>query len=195
MSKIVSYYTLGPVAGDNLLDLPESLFVAPTHSKTMYLTNQLLPVYIRTMSDSSSVRSKAQAATVAILETADLLRRRFSEALEPEGVTLQQYNVLRILRTAKGPLPTLDIATRLIEQTPGITRLLDRLDRKGLVRRERDPGDRRIVNCWITLAGEQLLTRLEPAIDAIDDLPFESFEPDEVEAFVEMLEAVAIAIQ
>jgi hypothetical protein len=57
--------------------------------------------------------------------------RRLAGVVEPHGVTLQQYNVLRILRGAgEGGLPTLEIAQRMIEHAPGITRLLDRLERK-----------------------------------------------------------------
>lgn len=114
-------------------------------------------------------RSAAEEAAVAILRTADVLRRRMTAAIEPEGITPQQYNVLRILRGARGePMPTLEIAGRLIEQTPGITRLLDRLEVKGLVRRQRCPEDRRLVHCWITEAGMVLLSRLDASLEELD---------------------------
>lgn len=107
-------------------------------------------------------RSRAQEGLVALLRTTDLLRRALARVVEPHGITLQQYNVLRILRGA-GPdgLPTLEIAERMIEQAPGITRLMDRLEAKGLVRRERCPHDRRQVLCWINPAGFELLETLE----------------------------------
>jgi DNA-binding MarR family transcriptional regulator len=88
--------------------------------------------------------------------------------VETLDITLQQFNVLRILRGAgaKG-LPTLIIAERMIEQTPGITRLLDRLEAKALVRRQRCPQDRRQNLCWITPSGRALLERVdEPAVRA-----------------------------
>src|SRR5437867_4356503 len=82
--------------------------------------------------------SRRQEAAVALLRTADRLRHLLTRWLEPAGITAQQYNVLRILRGAlPGPLPTLEIAERMIERTPGITRLLDRLEAKRLVGRER----------------------------------------------------------
>src|SRR5258706_12493191 len=78
--------------------------------------------------------SKRQEAAVALLRTADVIRRLFGAVVEPKGITVQQYNVLRILRGAGEPgLPTLDIAERMIETTPGITRLIDRLETKKLV--------------------------------------------------------------
>jgi DNA-binding MarR family transcriptional regulator len=106
--------------------------------------------------------SKAAEGLVALLRTTDLVRRVLSEVVEPRGITLQQYNVLRILRGA-GPsgLPTLEIGQRMIERSPGVTRLLDRLEAKRAVRRKRCPEDRRQVLCWITPAGLEALDDLE----------------------------------
>jgi len=83
---------------------------------------------------------------------------------------MQQYNVLRILRGAgeKG-LPTLDISERMIESAPGITRLIDRLETKKLVSRERCATDRRQVFCRITAIGLTLLASLDgPVLEAAD---------------------------
>ena len=109
-----------------------------------------------------------EEAAVALLRTADLVRRTVSSVVEPQDLTPQQYNVLRILRGA-GPegLPTLEIAERMVEQMPGITRLIDRLELKQLVERERSTSDRRQVFCRITRAGLALLARLDqPLADA-----------------------------
>lgn len=109
--------------------------------------------------------SQAEEAVVALVRTADLLRRALTHLVEPQGITLQQYNVLRILRGAGTEgLPTLEIAGRMIEQAPGVTRLLDRLQAKGLVRRQRSAEDRRQIRCWIAPAGLALLERLESAM-------------------------------
>ncbi len=111
--------------------------------------------------------SVAAEAAVALLKTADVVRRTITATIEPEGITAQQYNVLRILRGAgEAGIPTLDIVDRLIEETPGITRLLDRLEAKALVRRERCPTDRRQVLCWITQAGLDTLARLDRPVAA-----------------------------
>jgi len=106
--------------------------------------------------------SKAAEGVVALLRTTDLVRRVLSGVVEARGITLQQYNVLRILRGA-GPsgLPTLEIGQRMIERSPGVTRLLDRLEAKRLVRRKRCRQDRRQVLCWITPAGLDALADLE----------------------------------
>src|SRR5687768_11507270 len=88
--------------------------------------------------------SRYQEAFLAVLRTADVIRRRVGDVVEPHGITPQQYNVLRILRGAgTAGLPTLDIADRMVEQAPGITRMIDRLEAKMLVARERGCDDRR----------------------------------------------------
>ena len=111
-------------------------------------------------------RETATAAVMDLLRTVDAVRRFLTRVVEPQGVTLQQFNVLRILRGAERAtppigLPTLEIAERMVERAPGITRLLDRLETKGLVARKRCPEDRRQVLCRITPAGLTLLARLD----------------------------------
>lgn len=111
--------------------------------------------------------SVGQEALLGILRTADHLARELGQIIEPAGVTGQQYNVLRILRGAgNAGLPTLEIAERMVERTPGITRLLDRLEAKHLVRRLRCPKDRRQMLCWITEEGLALLASLDAPVNA-----------------------------
>jgi DNA-binding MarR family transcriptional regulator len=109
--------------------------------------------------------SVAQEGVVSVMRTADLLRRRMAALVEPHGITVQQFNVLRILRGG-GPdgLPTLEVGARMVEETPGITRLLDRLESKALVRRQRCPKDRRQHLCWITKEGLDLLASLDEPV-------------------------------
>jgi DNA-binding MarR family transcriptional regulator len=117
---------------------------------------------LREIRQTRPFASAAEEATVGLLRTSDLLRRSLGEVVLPHGITLQQYNVLRILRGA-GPegLPTLEIGARMIEEAPGITRLLDRLERKALAERRRCPRDARRVLCRITRSGLRLLTELD----------------------------------
>jgi DNA-binding MarR family transcriptional regulator len=83
---------------------------------------------------------------------------------------MQQYNVLRILRGAGvRALPTLEIRERMIEQTPGITRLLDKLEQRGWVTRNRHEGDRRQVLCLITPSGKKLIDSLDDSVESIYD--------------------------
>ena len=122
-----------------------------------------------------------------------MLVRRFSNLVEPHGISLQQYNVLRILRGAgKSGTPTLDIADRMIEKTPGITRLLDKLEAKQLVRRERCPEDRRQVLCWITNAGSPcLIGRPRPALVRIRcHCESEPLTNPELRALISQLETI-----
>ena len=102
-----------------------------------------------------------------ILRTASYLRRSYADIFEERGITFQQYNVVLILRGA-GPsgLPTLEIARRMIDETPGITRLLDRLETKKLIRRERPANNRRQVICYATQKGLDLLQELDAPIRA-----------------------------
>jgi DNA-binding MarR family transcriptional regulator len=115
------------------------------------------------------LQSRTQEALLGLMRTANLVDRQLEALVGSADVSRQQYNVLRILRGAgKEGLPTLDVASRLVEQTPGITRLLDRLEKKEWIRRERCPTDRRQVLCWITPAGLALLDRLEKPLAEFD---------------------------
>jgi len=138
--------------------------------------------------------SVAQEALVALMRTADLVRRHASALLEPHGLTLQQYNVLRILRGAGADgLPTLEIADRMIERTPGITRLLDRLEAKELVRRQRCPKDRRQHLCWATPKALAILQKIDaPAMRQAEET-MKGLRHKDRETFVGLLDAVRAA--
>lgn len=114
---------------------------------------------------SKPFRSAAEEAILTLYRTADAIQRDFTRLIEPHGISPQQYNVLRILRGAGAEgLPTLEIADRMVERTPGITRLLDKLEAKQLVRRRRCPEDRRQVLCYITEAALKLLAQLDQPV-------------------------------
>jgi DNA-binding MarR family transcriptional regulator len=135
--------------------------------------------------------SRGQECVVGLLRTTDLVRRRLAGVIEPHGLTLQQYNVLRILRGAGAEgLPTLEIGARMVEQTPGVTRLIDRLVRKSLCERERGPSDRRQVLCRITPAGLALLGRIDGPILEADRACLGELVPAEVERLIGLLDAV-----
>lgn len=120
---------------------------------------------------NTPVEQPSKETILSVLKAADRIRRHFTEILKPCGLTLQQFNVLRILRGA-GPqgLPTLEVGERMIEKTPGVTRLLDRLEEKGLVSRERCHEDRRQQLCTRTQAALDLLAELdEPIVQGDQD--------------------------
>ena len=119
----------------------------------------------RELKQTRPFESPAHEAVLSLFRTADCLRRRIAEVVEAHGITTQQFNVLRILRGAGStPLPTLEIAERLVEQAPGVTRLLDRLEARHLVERERCATDRRQVLCRITPEGLSLLATLDAPV-------------------------------
>ena len=123
------------------------------------------------------------------MRTSDVVRRHLAATVGASEVTPQQYNVLRILRGAgEEGIPTLDIADRMIEQTPGITRLLDRLEAKGLARRERCPEDRRQVLCWLTDAGRELLASLDAPVNKAAKTVFADFSAAELDTLLDLLE-------
>jgi DNA-binding MarR family transcriptional regulator len=135
--------------------------------------------------------SASQEGILSLLRTADVIRRFLGRVLEPFDVTPQQYNVLRILRGAgcEG-LPTLTIGERMVEEAPGVTRLIDRLEAKGLVHRERSPQDRRQVLCWLTPEGRALAERIDGPMDEADDAALAMLTPEDQIQLIRLLDAI-----
>lgn len=140
---------------------------------------------------SRPFRSLGQEAFLALLRTTDVAKKRFSDLFATHGITFQQYNVLRILRGAGDEgLPTLEVGERMIERTPGVTRIVDRLEKKGWVSRDRGVEDRRRVWCRITGAGLELLERLDHPVDATDTAIFSALEDGDLETLIQLLDAL-----
>lgn len=141
-------------------------------------------------------RSPAQEAGISLLRAADAFRRTLAEVVVPHGITMQQYNVLRILRGAGAAgLPTLAVGERMIERTPGVTRLLDRLEADGLVIRTRCEEDRRRVFARITDEGLELLARIDAPLASAEEGVFLDFDDDEVRALAGELERVRVRLE
>jgi len=135
--------------------------------------------------------STSHEAVVDIIRTADHVRRRLFRVIAPFGITGQQFNVLRILRGAGDEgLPTLEVADRMVEQTPGVTRLMDRLEAKGLIRRQRCPRDRRQHLCWITPAGSELLGRLDGPVQQEGERLMQVFDESQRQRLIRLLDTV-----
>ena len=136
-------------------------------------------------------QSAGHEAIVGLLRTADLVRRQAAALVEPHGITLQQFNVLRILRgAAQEGLPTLEVAERMIEQTPGVTRLLVRLETKELVRRQRCPVDRRQHLCWISTKGLALLEKLDEVTARAHEDSLKGLRQKDRVALIRLLDAI-----
>lgn len=135
--------------------------------------------------------SLEQEAHLGIERTAAVLSHAVAEVLKPHGITPTQYNALRILRGAgESGLCRNEIRERLISQVPDATRLLDRMEAAGLIRRERDAGDRRFVTTRITDAGRRLADSLDAPIDALHRARLGGLGPDELRSLIGLLARV-----
>lgn len=111
--------------------------------------------------------SPEQEAHLNVVRTAAVLSDAFEQVVRPAGLTLAQYNTLRILRGAGADgLCRNELRERLVTRMPDVTRMLDRLEEAGLVLRERTDADRRLVRTRITGPGLDLLAGLDAAVDA-----------------------------
>jgi DNA-binding MarR family transcriptional regulator len=148
----------------------------------------------REIRQSTPFRSTAQEATIALLRTASVVNRSLARVVEPSGLSLAQYNALRIIRGAgTGGIPTLSIRERMIEEGTTITRLLDKLEEAGLIRRERSYPDRRQVLCFASDAGRALLDDLDPRVNAADEAVVASLDAGQLDRFIELLDLVRSA--
>lgn len=129
-------------------------------------------------------------AFVSLLRTADALMQGVAAALKPAGLSPAQYNVLRILRGA-GPdgLACREIGERMITKDPDITRLLDRLEERGLVARSRDRVDRRVITTRITDKGQRILRDLDKGIEKLHVMQLGHLGEQRLRSLLDLLEA------
>jgi len=132
---------------------------------------------------------REEEAFVNLLRTADVLLQGVAETLKPQGLSPTQYNVLRILRGAeqKG-LACREISERMITRDPDVTRLLDRLEHRGLVTRARSPEDRRVITTRITNNGLQILETLEAPIGNLHMRQLGHLKAAQLRTLIQLLE-------
>lgn len=130
-----------------------------------------------------------EAAFLDLLRTCDLLSRGPAQVLKTEELSATQYNVLRILRGTADGLPCGEIANRMITRDPDVTRLLDRLEKRGLISRWRETKDRRMVMARITPHGLQLLARLDEPVEEAHRRQLGHLGKERLRALAELLEA------
>jgi len=118
----------------------------------------------RELKKKQPFESLEQEAVLNLLRTGDRVQLEFARLFRQYGLFPAQYNILRILRGEGKRLPILEIAGRLLTQVPGITGLIDRLERAGLVARQRCDEDRRVIYVSITEAAGQLLAELDEPV-------------------------------
>ncbi len=132
-----------------------------------------------------------EAAFLDLLRTTDMLSRGLIQVLKTEDLSATQYNVLRILRGAPEGLACGEIASRMITRDPDITRLLDRLEKRGLISRCRETKDRRTVMARITPEGLKLLARLDEPVQAAHRKQLGHLGRERLRALAELLRVCA----
>jgi DNA-binding MarR family transcriptional regulator len=111
--------------------------------------------------------SREESAFLELSRTTDMLSRRLSDVLKKEELSGTQYYVLRILRGAPAGLSCGELGNQMITRDPDITRLLDRLEKRGLISRSRETRDRRTVMVRMTPAGLDLVGRFDGPVQAV----------------------------
>lgn len=112
----------------------------------------------------SRFESEQHKALLNIMFTASWIRSRHNAVLTPSGLSMQQYNILRILRGAHAPVNMQTVKERMVDRAPNATRLVDKLIEKGLVQRERATADKRVIHLGITTKGLELLGQVDELV-------------------------------
>lgn len=125
---------------------------------------------------------------VSVMRTAAILDHELNDILKPHGLTLTQYNVLRILKGAGDPgLCGREVGERLISAVPDVSRLLERMEDQGLLKRERDASDRRHVTARITEAGRRMLDTVTPELEVVERARFGKLSESTLQAMITAL--------
>jgi DNA-binding MarR family transcriptional regulator len=143
----------------------------------------------RELKQTKPVPSVEEEAFLNVLRTANALLQGLSDLLKPSDLTQTQYNVLRILRGAgHDGLTSGEVGARMITRDPDVTRLLDRLEKRGMVERWRCGEDRRVVYTRITPAGRDLIAPLDEAVADLHVAQLGHLGRDRLETLVALLE-------
>ena len=128
---------------------------------------------------------------VNVMRTADALARGGEALLKPTGLSATQYNVLRILRGAGTQgLACREVGCRMISRDPDITRLLDRMESRGLIARAREEQDRRVVKTRITPEGLRVLAELDAPVQELHRRQLNHLPAKELRQLSRLLERV-----
>jgi DNA-binding MarR family transcriptional regulator len=123
---------------------------------------------IRGRIEQRAFSGDSDETVVSVLVAADHLDQQLAAVISAQGITTDQYNVLRILRGVHPEgHPRHEIARRMIHRAPDVTRMLDRLVKRKLIARVRDPNDARLSVARITPAGLALLKRIDPEVEQV----------------------------
>jgi DNA-binding MarR family transcriptional regulator len=133
--------------------------------------------------------SVAEEVVLSMMRTADQIAGPLTEVLKQSGLSMSQYNVLRILRGAGNDgLPCGEISERMVRRDPDLTRLLDRLEARGLVSRARGTTDRRVVQATLSAEGAALLRSLDGTIETTIETTLAHMPATRLRLLLELLE-------
>ncbi len=146
-----------------------------------------------TSSSTARFDSREQEVYLSLWRTYDRLRAFEDELFARFDLTAQQYNLLRLSRAAHPErVPTLVLAQRLISRAPDITRMLDKLESRGLIARTRPSDNRRTVLVGITAKGEALLREIAEPLRECHARQLGHMSPDDLDRMVELLRAARL---
>ena len=138
--------------------------------------------------------SLEQEATLAVLRTSDLLENRLARLLREHGLTPSQYNVLRILRGEGKPMPCLEVAERMIQVAPAITRVVDQLLKLELILKTQSSSDRRVFMIELKPAARRLLKKLDQPILDLHQSLLSGVPKGDLKALIRILETARAGI-
>lgn len=151
----------------------------------------MTPALDQEISQRRPFRSPEHEATLNLLRTAAAVSGQLDQVLKPFGLTTASYNVLRILRGSDpSALNCGEIRARLVTRMPDVTRLLDRMEKTGWLRRERQSEDRRQVHIALTPEGHRVLAEIDPLIEAEHRRCFSALDQEEIRSLIELLTEV-----
>ena len=133
--------------------------------------------------------SLEQEVVLGVLRTNELFQHRFGQLFRSHGLTQPQYNVLRILRGEGTALPCLEVAERMVSVVPGITNLVDRLEKAGLIRRQRSAEDRRVIYIELTKKGAGKLGAMDEQVLALHRELVGHLRKSDQKSLIKLLEA------
>ncbi|HEX4849432.1 MAG TPA: MarR family transcriptional regulator [Puia sp.] len=113
-------------------------------------------------------RNEHQKSVINLIYTFNWMNEKIDSIFEQFEITQQQFNILRILRGAGEPLSTLQIRQRMLDKMSDTSRIVDRLIKKGLVKKNVCKSDRRLVDVLITPKGRKLLAKIDGQNDEMD---------------------------
>ena len=132
-------------------------------------------------------RNEYQKAAVNLIFSTGWLNEKIKTFLDTEDITSQQYNILRILRGSKTPMSTLQIRERMLDKMSDTSRIVERLQKKGVVEKKVCPADKRLVDVVISKKGLALIEKLDRRNTELDSI-LQSLTPDEAKTLNSLLD-------